>query len=493
MNSKVILMFISVIFSLFLSYIHAEAEELPGVSVTNHTITLNKKPLNYTATAGHMIMKDEAGKPQASIFFIAYTKEPKSDLSARPITFVFNGGPGSSSVWLHMGALGPKRVKMEDEGFQLPQPYQCIDNESTWLEFTDLVFIDPVGTGYSRAAAGVEPKTFHGLNEDIQSVGDFIRLYVTRNNRWLSPKYLCGESYGTTRAAGLSGYLQTTHGMNLQGIVLLSSVLNFQYDHFAPGNDYPPILYLPTYTAAAWYHKKLPEKYLGDLKATLNEVKQWAVTDYMLALAKGDRLPPEEREMIIDKLSQYTGLSKKYIDKHNLRINIYSFVQELLGDEKQRVGRLDSRFKAYAGGEANEIMTDDPSYSAIFAPNTSVIYHYLRNDLKYANDIPYFILSHIPSWNWGTDNQYANVAETLRDAIEKNVHLKVMICNGYYDLATPFFATEYTVNHMGLPPFLAKNISMKYFEAGHMMYIRKPCLQQLRQDAEAFYTQAAAK
>jgi len=434
-----------------------------------------------------MLMKNESGKHQASVFFIAYIKEGVTDVKTRPITFAFNGGPGSASLWLHMGALGPKRVKMSDEGFQLPQPFQYVDNEQTWLEFTDLVFIDPVSTGYSRSAPGVDKKQFHGVVEDVKSVGDFIRLYITKNERWMSPKFICGESYGTTRAAGLSGYLQDTYGMYLQGLVLVSSILNFHTARFAPGNDLPYPLFLPTYTAAAWYHKKLPEKYQKDLNMTLKEVEQWALSDYWLALAKGDALTETERNRVIDQLAQYTGLSKKYIDETNLRIKIYRFTRELLRDEKQRIGRLDNRFKGNLLDVEGDEFEEDPSYIAIYGPYTASVNDYIRQQLKYTNDLPYWPIADLDSWNWGKFNGYVNVAEIVRGAINKNNHLRVMIANGYFDLATPYFATLYTVNHMNLPESLRGNIVMKYYQAGHMMYIRTDCRKKLRDDAYEFY------
>ena len=462
-------------------------EQLGKLSHTRHTITINGKVIRYNAETGYMVMKDETGKYLASIFFIAYTKEGENNPGARPVTFAFNGGPGSASLWLHMGALGPKRVLMSDEGYPLPQPFQYVDNETSWLEFTDLVFIDPVSTGYSRPAPGVDKRTFHGVREDIRSVGDFIRLYVSKNQRWLSPKFICGESYGTTRAAGLSGYLQDTYGMYLQGLVLISSIMNFHTARFAPGNDLPYPLFLPTYTAAAWYHHKLPPEYQEDLNSTLKEVEQWALTDYWLALAKGDSLSETERNQVIDKLASYTGLSKSYIDQSNLRIEIYQFTKELLRDAKLRIGRLDNRFKGNMLDTSYDEFAEDPSYAAIYGPYAAAINNYLRQDLEYANELPYHPISEdVRPWNWGNQG-YVNVAETLRDAINKNNYLRVMIANGHYDLATPYFATLYTVNHMNLPEALRKNIVMKYYEAGHMMYIHKESRKKLRDDAYEFY------
>ncbi|RMD98322.1 MAG: peptidase S10, partial [Calditrichaeota bacterium] len=402
-----------------------------------------------------MKMLDEYGKLKARIFFISYEKEGNGSKETRPITFAFNGGPGSSSVWLHMGALGPRRVKMGDAGEALPAPYQLEDNPYTWLAFTDLVFIDPVMTGYSRPAKGEDKKQFHGVKEDVQSVGEFIRLYTTRYNRWLSPKFLAGESYGTTRAAGLSGYLLDRYGMYLSGICLVSSILQFETASFAAGHDLAFALYLPTYTATAWYHKKLPADLQKDLQETLNRARKWALGEYLLALAQGDQLSARQQEAIAEKLARFTGLSKKYVLESNLRIPIFRFVKELLRDERKTVGRLDSRFKGIDRDAAGERFEYDPSYAAIYGPFTAAINHYLRNELKYENDLVYEILTgRVQPWNWNTNGRqgYVNVAETLRKAMTQNPYLKVFIANGYYDLATPFFATEYTVSHMQLDP-----------------------------------------
>lgn len=465
--------------------------KLSKLSVTRHSIMIDGKPFRYKATTGYMLMKNDKGKLEATIFFIAYTKETKGKNSDRPITFSFNGGPGSASLWLHMGALGPKRILMSPEGFQLPQPFRYVDNPYTWLPFTDLVFIDPVSTGYSRAAAGVDRKKFHGLNEDIASVGHFVQLYVSRYERWLSPKFICGESYGTTRAAGLSGHLQDLYGMYIQGLVLVSSVLDFQTTRFETANDAPPALYLPTYTAAAWYHKKLKGKYAENLEKTLKEVEEWVISDYWLALAKGDSLPDNERQKVIEKLSQFTGLPKDYIDQQNLRINIFKFTQELLKTEKKRIGRLDARFKCGLSFGENRTFNEDPSYSAIYGPYTAGVNDYLRRELKFKTDRPYWPISHlIQTWNWDSSNKYVNVAEILRDAIIKNNNLKVMIANGYYDLATPYFATKYTVNHLALPKNLSSNIRMEYYRSGHMMYIKESCLKKLYRDTLGFYKDA---
>jgi len=479
----------------------APAEPKDNLVVTQHSVTIGGQEIKYTVTAGTLVLKEEtegkgekAGvsegeKPKASVFFIAYTRDEVADAAKRPLTFSFNGGPGSSSVWLHMGVLGPRRVNMGDVGNLLPPPYSLTDNEFSLLDVTDLVFIDPVSTGYSRPVAGEKAKEFHGFKKDIQSVGDFIRLYITRYQRWLSPKFLIGESYGTTRAGGLSGYLQERHGLYLNGLMLVSVVLNFQTLNFAPGNDLPYILFLPTYTATAWYHRRLAPELQQDLRATLNEVETFALNEYALALMKGDALTIEERGNIVSKLARYTGLAPEYIERTDLRINIFRFVKELLRSQARTVGRLDSRFTGIDRDSAGENFEEDPSYSAILGPYTAAFNAYVRGELKFETDLPYEILNPTIWQNWSYaqhENQYVNVADTLRRALTSNPALRVFCANGYYDLATPHFATEYTFNHLGLDTSLRSNISMAYYEAGHMMYVHLPSLAQLKQDLAGF-------
>lgn len=474
------------------------------LSVTDHSVTINGKKIDYTVTTGTIVLKEESEKkgenegdsegekPKASVFFIAYTKKDVKDKSKRPLTFSFNGGPGSSSVWLHLGVLGPKRVLMDDIGNPTPPPYQLVENDYALLDESDLVFIDPVSTGYSRAVPGEKAKQFHGFKKDIESVGDFIRLYTTRYSRWTSPKFLIGESYGTTRAAGLSGYLQQRHGMYLNGIMLISAILNFQTARFEPGNDLPHILFLPTFAATAWYHNKLKPKYQEDLQKTLREVEAFAESEYTLALMKGDALPEKDRARIVRKLVDYTGLSKDYIEQTNLRINIHRFVKELLRDERRTVGRLDSRFKGVDSDAAGEHHEQDPSLATIMGPYTATFYDYIRDELKYESDLPYEILTmRVHPWSFSEhENQFVNVAETLRKAITTNPYLKVFVGNGYYDLATPYFATEYTFNHLGLDEEHRANISMAYYEAGHMMYVHLESLAKLKADLSKFIDMA---
>ncbi len=457
------------------------------VSETNHSIRVGDIQIDYTARAGTLVMRDEEKKPKASIFYVAYRREGIEDTSERPVTFSFNGGPGSSSVWLHLGAFGPKRVLLDAEGHPLPPPSVLVDNEYTLLDLTDLVFIDPVTTGFSRAAPGEDPKQFHGVTEDVESVGDFIRLFVSREKRWNSPKFLAGESYGTTRAAGLSGYLQDRHGLYLNGIILVSSVLDFQTLIFSPGNQTPYFLYLPSYAATAWYHGKLSAELQKDLRDTLAEVEAFALGEYAMALLQRDRLEAGG-DQLVRKIARYTGLSEKYVEQSDLRIELHRFAKELLREENRTVGRLDSRFKGIDRDSAGERFEYDPSYSAIQGAYTAAINHYLGRELKFESDLPYEILTdRVDPWNFGpAQNQYLNVAETLRVAMTKNPYLKVFVASGFYDLATPYMATRFTFDHMGLDPVLLKNVTMRHYEAGHMMYIREASLEKLKQDIASF-------
>src|SRR6267143_1941094 len=455
---------------------------------TKHSIKIGGQEIKYTATAGTILLKLEDGTPKASIFYVSYTKDDASDASLRPLTFSFNGGPGSASVWLHLGLLGPRRVQMGDTGSLPPPPYKLVDNDVSLLDISDLVFIDPVSTGYSRAVPGEAPKQFHGIEEDVESVADFIRLYTTRNKRWSSPKFLAGESYGTTRAAGLSGYLQQRYGMYLNGIVLISSILNFETAKFDTGNDLPFILYLPTYTAIAWYHKKLPADLQGDLQKAIEESRKLAVGEYANALMAGDALPAPRRSEITQKLARLTGLSPDYIDRTNLRIEIQRFTKELLRSERRTIGRIDARFTGIDRDAAGEHVEYDPSIAAIIGPYAGMLNDYVRNDLKFDSDLPYEVLtSRVRPWNYAPyENRYVNVAETLRAAMTQNPFLRVFVAKGYYDLATPFFAADYTFDHLGLDPTLRSHLSGAYYEAGHMMYVHPPSLAKLKSDIAQF-------
>lgn len=461
---------------------------------TKHSLKIGGQEIKYTATAGTILLKLEDGTPKASIFYIAYTKDDVSDPSQRPITFSFNGGPGSSSVWLHLGLLGPRRVQMGDAGSLLPPPYKLADNDSSLLDVSDLVFIDPVSTGYSRAVPGEAPKQFHGVEEDVESVSDFIRLYTTRNKRWSSPKFLAGESYGTTRAAGLSGYLQQRYGMYLNGIVLISSILNFETAEFDVGNDLPYVLYLPTYTAIAWYHKKLPADLQGDLQKAIEESRKFAVGEYADALTTGDVLPSARRAEMTQKLARLTGLSPDYIERANLRIEIMRFTKELLRSERRTIGRIDARFLGIDRDAAGEHPEFDPSIAAITGPYSGMLNDYVRNDLKFDSDLPYEILTpRVRPWNYAPfENRYVNVAETLRKAMTQNPFLHVFVAKGFYDLATPFFAADYTFDHLGLDPALRGHLSGAYYEAGHMMYVHTPSRVKLKSDIAQFLKSSLA-
>jgi carboxypeptidase C (cathepsin A) len=468
-----------------------ERPEEPPI-VTKHETKIGDRILKYTVTTGMMPIKTREGATDATIFFMAYTVDGAGPVGQRPLMFSFNGGPGSSSVWLHLGALGPKRVQMLEDGGMPAPPYQLLPNDQTWLDQTDLVFIDPVGTGFSRATRQETASRFFSMNGDIESVGEFIRLYLTRYERWTSPLFLVGESYGTTRASGLAGYL-IGKGVAFNGIALISTVMNFQTLRFASGNDLPYALILPSYTATAWYHKKLPADIQSrPLKQVLAEVEKWVINDYSTALGKGDRLTPQERQAIVEKMARYTGLERKYIEHCNLRVELSRFNKELLRDQNRTTGRLDSRFKGIDSSAASEGPDFDASMTAIRPPYTATFNQYVRSELGYKTDLEYFILGGgIGQWSYGLNQGYADTSTALRTAFQQNPYLKVFIASGYYDMATPYFATEYTIDHMGLDPVLRKNIRTAYHDAGHMMYIDLKSLAQLKRDISGFIQDAS--
>jgi carboxypeptidase C (cathepsin A) len=474
----------------------ADEKDADKISVTQGSVTVQGHEIKYTATAGTIVLKNEDNdKPSASFFFVAYTRNDTTNHSRRPITFSFNGGPGSSSVWLHLGLLGPRRVFLKEDGSLPPPPFHLVNNDYSLLDESDLVFIDPVSTGFSRAATGEDPKKFHGVQGDIASVGDFIRLYTTRYDRWLSPKFLIGESYGTTRAAGLSGYLEDRYGMYLNGIMLVSSVLDFGTLDANPGNDLPYILYLPSQTAAAWYHKKLAPDLQSDLKKALAESENFALGDYSQALLQGDKLPEATRAQTIKTLARLMGVSEDFVDRADLRVAPQQFFKELLRNERETIGRYDSRRIGEDRDSVGDSPDYDPSYTSVFGPFTATMNDYVRQDLKFESDLPYEILTgKVSPWDFGNaKNHYLDVAETLRAAITHNPYLKVYVANGYYDLATPYLATRYTFDHMGLPPDLRGNISMGYYGSGHMIYTDLPSLKKLKQDLSKFMQSALPK
>jgi len=458
----------------------------PAPIVKKHSITLNGKSYAYTTTAGRMPIGNEQGETEAHIFFVAYTLD--NPPAKRPLMFSFNGGPGSASVWLHMGVLGPKIVKMQDDGSYPPPPFELVDNPHSFLPFTDMVFIDPVGTGYSRAVKPELGKKFFGVQGDIASVSEFIRLWLAKYQRWNSPLYMIGESYGTFRAAGVAGYL-VDRGVAFNGIVLVSSILNYQTARFTPGNDLPYSLFLPTYTAIAWYHKKLEPGLQGDLREAVKQAEQYASGEYVTVLAKGDRLTPAERSAAIDKLHRLTGLEKRYLDRNDLRIEINHFTKELLRDQGKLVGRLDGRITGEEGLNGEPTAEFDPSMTAIRAPFTAIFNDYARRELGYESDLHYYILGGgTGPWDYGQggNNRFVDTADALRQAFAKNPFMRVYIGSGYYDLATPYFATEYTFSHMRLPAKYKPQITTKMFPAGHMFYSLKPALAELSKDVEAF-------
>jgi carboxypeptidase C (cathepsin A) len=457
----------------------AAAEPRDDLTVTRHEITVDGVPLRYTATTGRLVLRAERGgdagfeghKATAEVFTVAYTADDPAP--GRPVTFAFNGGPGSSSAWLHLGLLGPRRVLMGDAGALLPPPYGLADNEQTLLRHSDLVFIDPVSTGFSRAVTGGKPADFHGFTGDVESVGEVIRLWTTRNGRWMSPKYLCGESYGTTRAAALSRHLQEQYGLYLNGLMLISSYLDGGAGEFSPGNDGVYAYYLPTYAAIAHYHGRHGGR---PLAAVLAEAEEYAARDYLWALHRGSRLTGPERAAAVSKVAGLTGLSEDYVDRVDLRLEHIRFFTELLRARRQTVGRLDGRFTGWEADYGKEQWTSDPSLDAIEGPYAAALNHYVRSELEYRSDLPYELLTAaVQPWSYKEfEGEHLYVADKLAAAMRANPHMRVHVACGYHDGATPYFAAEHTFAHLAIPPALRDNVEFRYFEAGHMMYVHEP-------------------
>ncbi len=462
-------------------------------SATQHHLGVRGKSLDYTATAGTLIVRDDEDKPIASIGYVAYTRREEKGGAARPITFAFNGGPGSSSLWLHMGVLGPRRVVVSDPDPTPPAPYRTLDNEYGLLDRSDLVMIDPVGTGLSHAVCDHKDDEFWGVDPDIDSVSRFIAQYLSDNNRWTSPKYLLGESYGSTRAAAIVNYLRERRALAFNGLVLISVATDIEAI-FAelPGNDRPYAVYLPAYAAVAWYQHALPNQPAA-LEPFLAEVRAYAMGPFAAALLKGDALPDAERDAVVDKVHEYTGLSAEYLKAANLRVSENEFAHELLKARRLTVGRLDGRFTGPTPDPRAKETDYDPQSSAISAAYAATFLDYYHGDLKFGQGSTYRTTNFSigEKWKWthktGRGEQpIVNSGVDLAEALMKDAGLKVLVLNGYYDLATPFSATEYVMTHLGVPPAVGARITMKYYEAGHMMYVHPPSIAKMKSDLDAF-------
>jgi carboxypeptidase C (cathepsin A) len=466
-----------------------KAKEVPPpvVSVTRHSGKFGGQTVSYKAITGETYLKDKDGEPTAAIFSTSYIKEGRDP--NRPVTFLFNGGPGSGSLWLHMGAFGPKRVVIpSDARDDAAPPYPIVDNVHSLLDVTDLVFIDPVGTGFSRALGKTEPKSFWGVTADAKSVAEFIRIWLRENGRWNAPKFLGGESYGTTRSAAVVRELEGTYNdVALNGVLLISTILDFGAQAEVPGNEMTYVVNMPSMAATAWYHKALAEQPPA-LEPFLQQARDFAIGEYASALLKGSKLPAAERAAVRAKLSRFTGLSEAYLERADLRVTPGRFYKELLRDRGLTVGRLDTRYTGRDYDSAGEEPDNDPSFYGIDGAYTAAMNAYVRDTLGLKMDREYVTIGGISSpWDWnigGSDSTYyRNVAPYLGKAMRENSALRVFVGQGYYDMATPFFGAEYSLTRTGIP---TDRVTYSYYDAGHMMYVRDADLAKLSNDIRAF-------
>ncbi len=460
----------------------------PVVSVTRHSGVFDGQRVNYTATASETYLKAEDGTPKASIFSISYVKEGRDP--NRPVTFLFNGGPGSGSLWLHMGAFGPKRVAIpsdaRDDG---GPPFPILDNPDSLLDATDIVFIDPVGTGFSHALGKTEPKEYWGVTQDAKSVAEFIRIWLNRNGRWNSPKYLGGESYGTTRSAAVANQLEGAYNdVSLNGIILISTILDFGAQAYVPGNEMPYILYVPSMAAAAHFHGKAPAD-SGPIEAFVDEARAFALGDYAAALLKGQKLQGEERSAIRRRLARFTGLSEQFLERADLRVSDNRFYKELLRDRGLVIGRLDARYTGRDYDNAGETPDNDPSFYGIDAGYTAALNAWVREGLKFETERQYSTIGGVSEWNWDLNDlgfesrYYKNVAPYIGRSMRENSGLRVFVGQGWFDFATPFFGAEYSLSRTGIPQ---ERVEYHYYGSGHMMYVRDEDRSQLSRDIRAF-------
>jgi len=454
--------------------------------LTTNAVTIAGQRVTYVAETGMLPLLKPDGTSRASVFYVAYTRVGQTNPAARPVTFCFNGGPGSSSVWLHLGALGPRRVWMNEDGTLPAPPFGLVDNEYSILSASDLVFIDPVATGFSRPVKDEKADQFFGDSADLDSVGEFIRLWTTRHERWLSPKYLCGESYGVFRAAGLAGHLRSRYGLYLNGLILVSGVLDFATIWDNSGNDVPYPLALPAYVAAAHFHKKLPPDLQSDLPKALAEAREFARGAYTSALQQGDALPAGERKKIIAELARLTGLKPQVIEDNHLRVDSGIFRKQLLHDEGLILGAYDARITGRDNDPAAPYPDFDPSSAATFGPFSAAMNAYVRGDLKFEDDLPYEILAGVQPWNYGVRNNYANAGEKLADTMNQNPYMRIIVLGGRCDLVCPIDTMRYALEHMSLATAYRTNVLYATYDAGHMMYINLPDLKKMQKDLEAF-------
>ena len=451
--------------------------------VTRHSVTVGKTKLSYSAETGMLPLLKDDGTAKASMFYIAYTLDGGD--SSRPIIYCFNGGPGASAVWLHLGGLGPKRARVNPDATLPPPPYELVTNHHTILPYADLIFIDPVATGYSRPMKDEKAEQFFGKKPDIEAMSEFIVLYTTQHHRWGSPKYLCGESYGVFRAAGIAEHLQDQHGMFLNGLLLVSGLVDFGTIRTGSTNDLPYSIFLPTLTAVAHFHNRLSADLQQDRQGAMMESRTFASGEYLAALFAGEGLEDGKRKQIASKLSRLTGLSEDIILENRLRISPSTFRKKLLSEDGLICGRYDGRITGRDGDQSSAYPGFDPSYMAALGPLAATMNAYVREELAYENDLPYKVLANVFPWKF-EENTYSSTAADLGSAMSKNPHLRVLVMTGRCDLAVPPDAMRFSIDHLEIDPTIKANVSFAEYSSGHMMYLNLPDLEKLGQDVAEF-------
>ena len=472
------------------------AKVMPGAPLSGHysgKVTISGETIPYRARVDSMTLTRREGGKTATVYFTEYLRNGVKDKAARPVTFCFNGGPGSASLWLHIGGLSPRRLQLNPDELN-PTGWSLEPNEFSILDQTDLVFIDPVSTGFSRPEKADEKGEFHGYSNDVETVSEFIRLWTAQQGRWSSPQYILGESYGGIRGAAVANHLRSEHSYRIEGLIFVSPVIDFQTIRFAESNDLPYVLFLPSYTAVAHHHGRLDGEKFPDLESAVTAAQKFALGEYASALLQGDRLPGRQRRRVITRMSELTGLSEEYLDRANLRVTMGRFGKELLRDQGRIIGRFDGRFSSPVQDGNQSTAEFDPSSSFIGGYFTEAMQQYYFDAFKLRANLKYAVSGDVHPWSYSQfEGRFANATDLLRDTLIRQPNMRVLFCLGYTDLATPYMGSLHTIHHLDLPQELRGNIQTTYYDAGHMMYLRLSEQEKLKADLDGFYATGATE